>query len=254
MSWLTPVIREIQSEKAATQHKLRWFENSATPNLAISLPKEVTPEQFGDFVDQMDRSHKGAANAGKTLYTAGGADVTVVGANMQQMDFKSVQGASETRIAAAAGVGAILANLSEGMQGSSLNAGNYSAAKRRFVDGTMRPLWRNAAGSLEHIITKPKPRGRERQPDPALDDDRDIAFLREDQKDVAEVQATTAQAMRTLLDSGWKADSVKAWIQAGGDWAVLEHSGLNSVQLVPPSDGTTPPAADAAKPTAPGGQ
>jgi hypothetical protein len=56
ISWLTPVIREIQSDRAATQHKLKFFENAATPNLAVALAKEVTPEQFHDFVEQMDRS------------------------------------------------------------------------------------------------------------------------------------------------------------------------------------------------------
>jgi hypothetical protein len=59
MSWLTPVVREIQSDRAATQHKLKFFENAATPNLACRLAKEVTAEQFGEFVEQMDRSHNG---------------------------------------------------------------------------------------------------------------------------------------------------------------------------------------------------
>jgi phage portal protein BeeE len=252
ISWLTPVIREIQSDRAATQHKLKFFENAATPNLAVSLAKEVTPEQFHDFVEQMDRSHQGTENAYRTLYTAGGADVTVIGADMKQLDFKATQGAGETRIAAAAGVGAILANLSEGMQGSSLNAGNYGSAKRRFADGTMRPLWRNAAASLA-VLLKPPPGGGIVR---LWYDTRDIAFLREDEKDTAEIQAKTAQAMRTLTDAGWTADSVKAWVQSGGDWATLQHSGLYSVQLLPPGEGATPntPAAPAAKPTAPGGQ
>jgi hypothetical protein len=171
---------------------------------------------------------------------------------MKQLDFKATQGAGETRIAAAAGVGAILANLSEGMQGSSLNAGNYGSAKRRFADGTMRPLWRNAAASLA-VLLKPPPGGGIVR---LWYDTRDIAFLREDEKDTAEIQAKTAQAMRTLTDAGWTADSVKAWVQSGGDWATLQHSGLYSVQLLPPGEGATPntPAAPAAKPTAPGGQ
>jgi phage portal protein BeeE len=250
MSWLTPVVREIQSDRAATQHKLKFFENASTPNLAVSLAKEVTADQFNDFVESMERSHVGVENAYKTLYTAGGADVTVVGANFQQMDFKAVQGAGETRIAAAAGVGAILANLSEGMQGSSLNAGNYGAAKRRFADATMRPLWRNAAASLAILLKPPAANGTVR----LTFDDRDIAFLREDQKDVAEIQAAEAQTMRTLTDAGWTPESVKAAIQNDGDWSLLIHSGLYSVQLQPPMTVSTPPAAPAANPTAPGGQ
>jgi hypothetical protein len=221
-----------------------------TPNLAVSMAKEVTSEQFGEFVEQMDRSHNGTENAYKTLYTAGGADVTVIGADFKQLDFKATQGAGETRIAAAAGVGAILANLSEGMQGSSLNAGNYQAAKRRFADGTMRPLWRNAAASLA-VLIKPPPGGGQVR---LTFDDRDIAFLREDQRDVAEIQAKEAQTMRTLTDAGWTPESVKAAIQNDGDWSQLVHSGLFSVQLQPPGTASTPPAAPAVTPTAPGGQ
>ena len=95
MSWLTPLIREVQADKSASDHKVAFFENAASPNLAVSLPKEVTPTQFNEFVELMDSKHRGALNAYKTLYTGGGADVTVIGANMQQMDFSSVQGKGE---------------------------------------------------------------------------------------------------------------------------------------------------------------
>jgi hypothetical protein len=35
MSWLTPVIREVMADKAATQHKLKFFENGATPQIVF---------------------------------------------------------------------------------------------------------------------------------------------------------------------------------------------------------------------------
>lgn len=233
MSWLTPVIREIQADTAATRHKLKFFENAATPNLAVSLPKEVTPEQFNEFVTLMDASHKGGENAYKTLYTGGGADVTVVGASMQQLDFKTTQGAGETRMAAAAGVPAVIIGLSEGLAGSSLNAGNYQAAKRRYSDGTMRPLWRNAAGSLEVLV--PPPTGSR-----LWYDSRDVAFLREDDKDIATIQASQAQTIRTLLDAGYEPDAVVAAVE-NNDFDLLtgKHGGLFSVQLQAPGNGTT---------------
>jgi hypothetical protein len=232
MSWLTPVVRELQADTAATKHKLKFFENAATPNLAVSLAKEITPEQFRAFVAEMDKQHKGVDQAYKTLYTAGGADVTVIGQNMQQLDFKVTQGAGETRLAAAAGVHPVIAGLSEGMQGSSLNAGNYQAAKRSFVDTTIRHLWQNAAGSLEILV--PPPAGSR-----LWYDGRDIPFLAEDQKDRAEIQQAHAQTIRTLVDAGYTADSVVAAVTAE-DMTLLQHSGLFSVQLQPP--GTQTPA------------
>lgn len=229
MSWLTPVIREIQADTGWTTHKLKFIENAASPNLAVSLPKELTPDQFNAFVDAMDEKHKGAGNAYKTLYTGGGADVTVIGQNMQQMDFKVVQGAGETRLAQAAGVPPVVAGLSEGLAGSSLNAGNFGQARRQFADTTLSNLWRNFAGSMERLFPPPGSDAR------LWYDVRDIPFLREDQKDEAEIMSVEAQSIRQLLDAGYDPDSVLKAIQSK-DWNVLvgKHSGLYSVQLQEP--------------------
>lgn len=240
MSWLAPVVREIQADKAATVHKLKWFEHAATPNLAVSLPKEVTPEQFGDFVELMDSKHKGVENAYRTLYTGGGADVTVIGQNMQQMDFRATQGAGETRIAAAAGIHPVVVGLSEGMQGSSLNAGNYGAAKRSTADKTFRPLWRNAAGSLE-VLIKPPAGSR------LWIDTRDIQFLQEDEKDAAEILKVQMLAIESGTRAGFKPDTVKLAVTSG-DLTLMEHSGLYSVQLIPPDKMTGPAPATTTPP------
>lgn len=249
MSWLTPVVREVMADGQATKHKLKFFENAATPNLAVSLPAEVAPEKFEQFVDMMDAKHKGSDNAYKTLYTGGGADVTVVGADMRQLDFKTTQGAGETRIASAAGIHPVIAGLSEGLQGSSLNQGNFGAARRLVADVTMRPLWRNAAGSLEVLVPPPA--------DARLwYDDRDVSFLREDARDRADIQDTEARTIRTLLDAGFKPESVQAAVM-NGDWSKLIHTGLFSVQLQPPQSNVSAaelqsnPPTDAPVPTNP---
>lgn len=225
MSWLTPVVREVLADKAATMHKLKFFENGATLNTIVSLKETVTEEQFKKFVQAMTDAHKGVDNAYKTLYVGGGADVTLVGADMKQLDFKSTQGAGESRVAAAAGIHPVIVGLSEGLAGSSLNQGNFNAARRLTADKTMRPLWRSATAALESVV---------RVPDGARlwFDDRDIAFLRDDRKDLAGIQGVESQSIRTLLDAGYTADSVKVAVIAQ-DWSLLEHSGLFSVQLQP---------------------
>ena len=35
MSWLTPAIRDMQGDRLATEHKIRYFEQGATPNLVV---------------------------------------------------------------------------------------------------------------------------------------------------------------------------------------------------------------------------
>lgn len=221
MSWLTPVVREISADSAATSHKLKFFENGATLSTIIRFP-DMPPETFKEYVTLFRGQQEGVSNAYRTLAIGGGADVSVVGANMQQLDFKVTQGAGETRIAAAAGVPPVIVGLSEGLQGSSLNEGNYAMARRRFADGTMRPLWRNIAGSLAAIIDVPK--GAE-----LWYDDRDIPFLQEDVKDAAEIVQIQSTSIRTLADGGFKPETVVDAITSG-DLTRLVHTGLPSVQ------------------------
>ena len=237
MSWLTPVVREIEADIAATTHKLKFFENAATPNLAVSLKEVTDPVLFEAFIEKMEEQHAGLGNAYKTLYLGAGADVTVVGADMRQLDFKVVQGAGETRIALAAGVPPVVASLSEGMQGSSLNAGNYAQARRQFADTTIAHLWQNVAGSLEVLV--PPPSASQLKVDT-----RDVPFLQEDRKDDAEIHQKNASTIRQLVDAGFDPDSVVDAVTTG-DYALLsgQHSGLYSVQLQPP--GAKEPEADA---------
>lgn len=95
MSPMTPVLREIKTDGQMMQHKSKYLEQGASPNMVVSLPKEVTYETFRKFKEDMERSTAGTQNAYKTLYLAGGADVEVVGSDFKQMDFKNVQGHGE---------------------------------------------------------------------------------------------------------------------------------------------------------------
>lgn len=225
MSWLTPVVREIAGDKQATAHKNKFYEKGATPNMVVK-GQWSDPDRLREWTKLFREQHEGAANAYKTLILGDGMDATVVGTDFQQLDFKAVQGASETRVAAASGVGAVMAQLSEGLAGSSLNAGNYAAARRRVADGLFRPLWRSYCNSLEQIV--PVPRNSE-----LWYDDRDISFLQEDLMDAAQIQSTRAQTIRTLLDAGYEAASVTEAV-ANDDFSLLSHSGLFSVQLQAP--------------------
>jgi len=229
MSWITPLVREIAGDTQMSMHKNAFMENAATPNLVVRLDASVTPDQFREFKDGMEEEHAGVMNAYRTMYLGGGADVTVVGADFQKLDFKVVQGHGETRIAAAAGIHPVVVGLSEGMQGSSLNAGNYSQARRNVADTTFHPLWRNVAGSLQTIM-------RPRSGEELVADVRDVPFLRQDEKDAADIQSRRAMTMNALISNGFTPESAKEFIRTS-DWNALEHTGLVSVQLQKPGEG-----------------
>ena len=231
MSWLTPVIREIEADGLMTRHKRKFFEHGATPNMVIRHEHGADQDKILRFAEKLRQKHAGVENAYKTLHLYPGADLTVVGSHFQQIDFKAVQGAGETRIAAAARVPAVIVGISEGLQGSSLNQGNYASARRAFADGTMHPLWQNAAGSLRSILNDP---GRDVR---LWYDASDVPFLREDEKDAAAIAFQQAQTIRQLIEAGYTPESAVAALEANNDWRLLVHTGLVSVQLQRP--GTT---------------
>lgn len=223
MSWLTPVLEEITADKAGSKHKRKLFENGARPAMVVSFDKAVSPDNFQKFKAMLDSEHKGPANAFKTLYLGAGADAKPMTFDFQALDLRSVLGQGETRIAAAGRVPPMLVGLSEGLDASTL--ANFAQARRLLADMTMRPLWRMAAASLQTLLTPPAGAS-------LWYDDRDISFLREDRKDVAEIQWRKASTIRNLVDAGYTPESVIAAVEAE-DYSLLVHSGLYSVQLQP---------------------
>lgn len=230
MSWLTPVLNEIGADKAASKHKLNFFRNGAVPGLAISYDKALPKEEVAAYIEMFKEEFDGFENAYRTLHMGGGADPKIVGADLKQIDFKTSQGHGETRIAAAAGTHPVIVGLSEGMQGSSLNAGNYVAIRRRFADGTIRPLWRIASASLQKLVPAPNATAG------LWYDDRDVQFMREDAKDAAVIQRTRVGTLNALISNGWTPESAKAYL-ASDEMSDLDHSGLLSVQLQSPGEG-----------------
>lgn len=235
----TAVLREIAADSAATLHKRQFFENAATPNLVVKFPPALQKAKAQEYIDVFEQEHTGALNAYRTMYLLGGAEAQAVGTDLKQMDFKATQGAGETRIAAAMNVYPTIVGLSEGLQGSSLNAGNFGAARRLQADKMLRPAWGNISGTLETIV--PPPAGSR-----LWVDERHVPFLREDVKDAAEIISIEATAMRTLGDGGWDHDAVVDAVTSG-DLRRLrgQHSGLVPVQLQAP--GSEGPGAVAAR-------
>jgi phage portal protein BeeE len=235
MSWLTPVLREIQADQAMTRHQRKFFDNAATPNMIVTHPQGATKDKVDAWITEFKKEHGGAENAYKTLNLYPGADATVVGSNLQEIDFKKIRGGGETRIAAAASAPPIIVGLSEGLEAATYS--NYGQARRRFADGTLHPLWQNVAGSLSQIIKAPRDNVR------LWYDTSDVPFLREDEKDAAAIAAIKASTINSYITAGYEPDSVIDAVQAN-DLKLLRHSGLYSVQLQQP--GAQQPAVDPA--------
>jgi phage portal protein BeeE len=241
MSWITPAVREIQGDVAAVDHKLKYFENGATPNLVVKGIPASSDEEFNRLVDLMEEEHAGIANAYRTLYLVNGADATVVGDGMQKTDLRSALSSGETRISILSRVPASILGIYDGLAGSSLNAGNFGQARRNFADGWLYPTLQSAAGALTPIV--PVPHDAELWYATS-----DMPFIRDDATDQATIQQTQATTINAYVNNGFTPESAIAAVIAN-DPTQLVHTGLISVQLQKPgaeqpdaADDTTDPA------------
>lgn len=233
MSWVTSVLPEIQADKQATAHKLKFFEKGAVPPIIFKYDPSKTSEQIVEYAKAFSQQHGGVANAYKALHIGGGADPVVVGKDFQQLDFKVTQGAGETRIAAASEIPAIVAGLSEGMEASTYS--NFGQARRLVADKFLRPRWRGVCGAFESVLSVP---GDAR----LWYDPSDCSFLQEDEADAAAILKEQMLTIESAVRSGYTPDSAKLAV-AAGDVSLLEHTGLFSVQLQPPMpDGPAAPS------------
>jgi hypothetical protein len=226
-SWMSAVLPDVDADMQMTEHKRVTLRTGANHKYVVSLDRTISAENVKKFAEQYHALYDGAENSGKTLFLGGGADIKTITQSFADLSLAATQAATETRIAAASGIHPAVLGLSEGMSGSSLNAGNYTAAKRNTVDSTMRPLWGAFAGAFQWLLSVPN--GAR-----LWYDDRDIAFLREDVKDLAEIQNKDASTINTLIMAGFDPDAVIDAVQAQDLKRLAgKHSGLFSVQLQP---------------------
>ena len=224
MSWVTPVVREVQADKQMTAYRASFFDNAATPNLLIKYQQKLSPQTVQAIRERWQARYGGASAAGATVVLDEGADVTVVGQSFEQMTFEAVQKAGEARMASAAGVPPIVAGLGAGLDASTYS--NYAQALRSFANGTMQHLWTSAAAALAKLVDVPA--GAR-----LTFDTGNIPALQDAETDRATAAHIYSQAASVLITAGFEPESVQNALVAG-DMSLLVHSGMVSVQLQSP--------------------
>ena len=230
MSWLTPVLREIDADAAAS----------------CAQGGDVREGRHAEHDRQGRRERdEGALRRGRRVVPAGARGSLerrqgVVRPGRVRPDRRREQPPA-ARLQGDAGGGRdpdrgglrdgpVIVGLSEGLQGSALNAGNFNAARRLTADKTLRPLWRNVSGSLEWLVATPAVQGGRAE---LWYDDRGIPFVQQDEQDAAKVLLVEAQTIESLIRAGYNPKVVADAVEAG-DLTGLQHTGLVSVQLQEP--------------------
>ena len=230
-SWVTSVLREIALERQTGDHMDKFFENAATPNVVYAMKDSVRADQLRELIELFKSEYGGSGNAWESIIIGGGADVKVVGSTPDNLGLKDLRGVAETRIAMRSRVHPVVLGASEGMQGSAFAAGNYSQIRRLLADAWFTPTANGLCSSLETFLVRPKNGSLSFDPDRVM-------FLQEDRRDAAEIMKANIGAVRQGVDAGFDADAVVAAVAAGRlDLLLGSHSGLTSVQLMPPDSG-----------------
>lgn len=210
MSWLTPVLREIGADQAMTTYKTEHLRSGAQLGIVVKYAQKLQPATIDALRERIQARYGGPANSGKTLVLDQGGDVAVAGSTLEQLQFTALQGATETRIAAAAQVPAEVI----GLDGPRSASGNYELAVRRFADLWARPHWRAGCAVLQHLVQLVNPDGSESPvtaPQRLWFDVSEIAALREGELARAQAYLVKTQGLAASVTAGYTRDSaVKA--------------------------------------------
>ena len=211
MSWLTSVVRDVAGDDGLTQYKIKYLENSASPNMLIKYASKLQPGTIDAVRERMQARYGGVDNAFKTLVLDQGADVTVIGNSLQQMDFANVGAAGAERILAAAMVPGVLVGI-EPLRGAGRG---YQESMQKFANLWARPTWRSLCGCLEQICPPPGSGAR------LWYDTADIAALQDGELERGQAALVNAQAVLTYTQAGATLDSATAAV-AAADLSLLK--------------------------------
>ncbi len=204
MSWLTPVYRDIKGDDGMAAYKIKYLENAASPNMLIKYAQKLQPGTIDAVRERMQARYGGADNAFKTLVLDQGADATVIGNSLQQMDFSSVASAGEQRILAAALVPGVLVGL-EPLRGAGRG---YQESMQKFANIWARPQWRSACGALSKLVNVPA--GNRLWFDAS-----DIAALQDGEMERAQAALVRMQAVLAARQAGYTRESAPVAVASG---------------------------------------
>jgi phage portal protein BeeE len=239
MSWLTPAYRDITGDDGLTTYKIKYLENSASPNMLIRYVQKLAPGTIDSIRERVTSRYGGASNAFKTLVLDQGADATIIGNSLQQMNFDATTASGEERILAAANVPGVVVGL-EPLRGAGRG---YQESMQKFANIFARPEWRSVCGALSKIANTP---GGNR----LWFDTSDIAALQDGEMEKGQTTLVKSQSVLALSQAGkYTADSIVTAVDAG-DISLLKEApappplaGGAAVQHLLPQ---TPPGAVAA--------
>ena len=217
MSPLTPVVRDVQGDDQMAAFKIRYMQHDATPNMIIKYAQRLQPGTVDSIRERVQARYGGPDNAGKSLILDQGADLTLAGNSLSQMDFGAVQAVGTERILAACSVPGVLVGL-EPLRGAGRG---YQESMQKLANVWARPQWRSR-------VRGPVARSRTCPPGNRLwFDTADIQALQDGEMERGQAALVRAQALLALVQAGFTHESAIAAVDAM-DLAQLKAGGVGT--------------------------
>jgi phage portal protein BeeE len=216
MTPLTPTAREVAGDDGMTTYKIRYLQKNATPNIIIRYAQKLQAGTVDSIRERTQARYGGPDNAGGTLVLDQGADLTLVGNSLSQMDFSGVSAVGTERILAACEVPGVLVGL-EPLRGAGRG---YQESMQKFANIWARPAWRSVCGALSQIVDVPA--GNR-----LWFDTSDIAALQDGEMERGQAALVRAQALLALVQAGYTHESAIAAVDAM-DLSQLKAGGVGT--------------------------
>jgi Phage portal protein len=216
MAWLTPAIRDVQGDSGLAQYKIKYLEHAATPNLLIRYSQKLAPGTVDRIRERVTARYGGIDNAFRTLVLDQGADSTVVGNSLSQMDFSGVSAVGVERILADAMVPGVLVGL-EPLRGAGRG---YQESMQKLANLWARPQWRSVCGALSQLLDVPA--GNR-----LWFDTSDIAALADGELERGQAALVRMQALLAAVQAGYTHESAIAAVDSM-DLSQLQAAGLGT--------------------------
>lgn len=141
---LLAAAREVDTDTEMTRYLYALLMNDAVVRTVLTMPagSKLNDSQFERLRQQWQGRH-GGVNRGGVGIVEGGATISRMALNMQELSMEALRRIPESRIAAAFRVPALLAGLYVGLEKSTYS--NFQEARKQLTEDTFVPLWKSDA-------------------------------------------------------------------------------------------------------------
>lgn len=143
--------REVDMDNEARRYVYALLKNDAVPRVALEMPEHISVD--ADMEKRLKaqwRQKYGGDNRGEMAILTGGAKVSRVALDLNELAYEALGRVPEARIAANLRVPPIIAGLNVGLERSTFS--NYGEARSAFTQDTLAALWELMASEVDRTL------------------------------------------------------------------------------------------------------